>query len=190
MYPVYHAGGALSVIYIVMSLFSTIFSQILLAAELIGLWFTYKKMNLPGWKGIIPFYNFYILFEELWEVKHFWRMIIYCVIFTVSFIIGEVLMIVGGVFSYNVTPDASLSVSGIVFVILGILFFITALVMVIMMIVILVNIYRKTAKAFGLKKTWVWGLFFVPYIMFPIIGFNRKIVYYGPVEHLEKVEQA
>lgn len=189
MYPVYYTGGAFSAAYVLMSILSFIFSHILLAIQLVGFWFTYKKMNLPGWKGLIPFYNVYTLFEELWEKKYFWRSLIFCAICVASFIVGEVLFAVGGVFTYRPYPDASLGVTGLALLIIGIVFFVAAIVMLILAFVIYYKIYHKTAKAFGLKKAWVWGMIFVPYIMFPIIGFNRNIVYYGPVEHLEPVEE-
>lgn len=181
MYPIYYGGGVTTIMYALMSVLSFIFSNILLGVELIGCWFTFKKMDLPGWKGIIPIYNIYVLFEELWEIKYFWRGIIYAAVFAVSFIIGEILFAIGGIFSYTPYPDYSLATTSIVLLIIGIMFFVAALVTLIMSFVVFFKIYHKTAKAFGLKTAWVWGMIFVPYIIFPIIGFNRKIVYYGQI---------
>lgn len=42
-----------------------IFGTIYTLAGLFGLWMIFKKMGEPGWKGIIPFYNFYVLGEKL-----------------------------------------------------------------------------------------------------------------------------
>lgn len=35
-------------------------------ATLIGMWVIFTKMGYPGWKGIIPLYNMYILADKLW----------------------------------------------------------------------------------------------------------------------------
>lgn len=35
-------------------------------ASLVALWFIFKKMGREGWEAIIPFYNIYVLFEELY----------------------------------------------------------------------------------------------------------------------------
>ena len=187
MFPIYYGyGGAASVLSVLMTIVSFIFSNLLLGVQLIGCWFTYKKMHLPGWKGIIPLYNVYVLFEELWETKYFWRGVICFGIFALSFITGEVIFTVGGVSSLAAYPGMPLPTSVIVTMIIGILFFIASLVMLIMSFVVFFKIYHKTAKAFGLKTAWVWGMLFVPYIMFPIIGFNRNIVYYGPVNTIKE----
>ena len=83
-------------------------------------------------------------------------------------------------------PGMPLPTSVIVVMIIGILFFIAALVMLILSFVVFFKIYHKTAKAFGLKTAWAWGMMFVPFIMFPIIGFNRNIVYYGPINTIKE----
>lgn len=189
MFGLYYGGGAVSALYGIMSVLSFLFSHILLGVELIGFWFTYKKMNLPGWKGIIPFYNVYVLFDELWETKHFWRSLIYCGVFAVSFIIGEIFFFVGNVFSARGYRGDGFNMTSPVLLIIGLVFFAAALVMLVLAIMIYFKLYHMTAKAFGLKTAWVWGMLFVPYIIFPIIGFHKNIVYYGKVEHLEPVEE-
>ena len=63
-------------------LMAFLMSNASIVLQLVGSWFTFKKMGMPGWKGLIPFYSTYCLFERLWDVKRFWRMIIYlCVYF-------------------------------------------------------------------------------------------------------------
>ena len=34
--------------------------------SLFGNWLVFKKMGEPGWKGVIPFYSLYVLFEKLY----------------------------------------------------------------------------------------------------------------------------
>ena len=46
-----------------------VFEVLLLAIvglSLLGNWLIFKKMGEPGWKGIIPFYSLYVLFEKLY----------------------------------------------------------------------------------------------------------------------------
>ena len=34
--------------------------------SLAGNWLVFEKMDEPGWKGIVPFYNLYVLFDKLY----------------------------------------------------------------------------------------------------------------------------
>lgn len=189
MIGIYYGGGTVAALALsVMSIISVIVSHILLAIQLVGCWFSFKKMDLPGWKGIIPIYNTYVLFSELWETGKFWRMIIFSCISAVSFIIGEILFAVAGIFSVHSYPEVTMGTAGLAMVIAGSVFLIAGIVMLVLAFILCLKIYKMTAKAFGLKTAWAWGMIFVPYIMFPIIGFNRNIVYYGKVEHLEPVD--
>lgn len=38
----------------------------------IAQWRIFAKAGQPGWKSIIPFYNSYILYKIVWQVKWFW----------------------------------------------------------------------------------------------------------------------
>lgn len=42
------------------------FSFVVGVVTLIAGWFIYKKMGLKGWEAIVPFYNLYVLFRELY----------------------------------------------------------------------------------------------------------------------------
>ncbi len=44
--------------------------------QVIGYWKVFKKMDEPGWKSLIPFYNTYIMFKRTWSTGAFWVMII------------------------------------------------------------------------------------------------------------------
>lgn len=180
-YSPYAGAGAFgTILSIIGSLISWLISNAALALTLIGLWFTFKKMYLPGWKGIIPFYNSYILFEKLWDVKQFWRFIIYVIVYVVSFIFGIILFGLGGIFAVA-GGRRSFEIASVIPMLIGLSFMIAAVVMIILAMVIMFRLYQRLAQAFALKSAWAWGLLFVPYIMLPIIAFNRKIVYYGPV---------
>lgn len=42
------------------------FSWVLAIVQLAGNWMVFKKMGREGWEGIIPVYNLYVLFKELY----------------------------------------------------------------------------------------------------------------------------
>lgn len=174
MTSIYAASSA------IYSLISWLASNVVVVLQLIGMWFTFRKMGLPGWKGIIPYYSTYVLFEKLWDKKMFWRWIIYMIVFTCTMVIGSLMIMFGGIFLASGSADAA----GIVLLIIGILFLIASLVMMILAMVINYQLYKRLAHAFGLKDAWAWGLLFLPYVFLPIIGFHKRIVYYGPVNHV------
>ncbi|MBQ7218418.1 MAG: hypothetical protein IJS27_02840 [Ruminococcus sp.] len=154
------------------------------ALELVGLWFTFRKMGLPGWKGIIPFYGTYVLFQKLWDVKQFWRMIIYTGIYAGTFLFGYLFSVFGGVFAVTGSDYRAMSISGVIFLILGILLMIASIVFLILMPMLQFQLYKKLAHAFGLKDSWAWGLLFLSFVFLPIIGFHKNIMYYGPVNQV------
>ena len=63
--------------YLMSTMMSTMISWALAACAFVGSWFTFKKMGLPGWKGIIPYYNMYVMFDKVWEKKKFWTYVIF-----------------------------------------------------------------------------------------------------------------
>ena len=154
------------------------------ALELVGLWFTFRKMGLPGWKGIIPYYGTYVLFQKLWDVKRFWRMIIYLGVYAGTFIFGYLLTVFGGVFTATGSDYRAMSLSGVIFLILGISALIASIVFLVLSLVIQFQLYKRLAYAFGLNDAWAWGLLFLSFIFLPIIGFNKRISYYGPMNQV------
>ncbi|HYR63833.1 MAG TPA: DUF5684 domain-containing protein [Actinomycetota bacterium] len=47
-------------------------------------------------------------------------------------------------------------------------------------IVFQVLIYLDLSKAFGKSEGYAVGLFFLPFVFYPILGFSRDVRYYGP----------
>lgn len=41
-----------------------------------ALWRLFAKAGRPGWAGLIPLYNLYVLFDIVWETKCFWYQLI------------------------------------------------------------------------------------------------------------------
>ena len=50
-----------------LALVSSLIQVVIILLNIIGLFKIYQKMGKPGWKGIIPFYNMYGLYDELWD---------------------------------------------------------------------------------------------------------------------------
>lgn len=116
---------------------------VLLAA---GLWKTFDKAGEAGWKAIIPFYNFYILFKIVWQGKMFWW-----------FIAGVILT---GVFS-------TLALNSNLFAYLSIALMIVTSVMVAVL-------WYDVSLAYGHGLGYFLGLYFLNPIFIMILGFGSS----------------
>jgi hypothetical protein len=67
---------------------------VLVVLPLIANWNIYKKMGEPGWKGIIPYYNTYVLCCHVWNRKIFW--------WIAGLSIAEIFFAVAGASSFNI----------------------------------------------------------------------------------------
>lgn len=111
--------------------------------NIIGLFKIFQKMGMPGWKGIIPIYNMYGLYNVLWEKKYFW-----------VYLVAQLCL---GVFK----SDGS-----------NLLISLVTLVMSVLTIVLGMKLYIKLAKAFGKGTGFgVLTFFFAP-ICLAILGFG------------------
>lgn len=50
---------------LIIGLFVFLFQLAIAVVVLAGVWKTYEKMGKPGWAGIVPIYNLYVLTEVL-----------------------------------------------------------------------------------------------------------------------------
>ena len=70
------------------------------ALILVSSWHIFKKLGMPGWKGIIPYYSDYMLFRTVWETKPFWVLVIgsgvYVVFTLIISLFLPILMLVNG----------------------------------------------------------------------------------------------
>jgi hypothetical protein len=69
---------------------------------LIANWKIYKKMGEPGWKGIIPYYNTYVMCLHVWKREIFW--------WIAGLSIAEVFFAVAGASSFNVLLGLAIAV--------------------------------------------------------------------------------
>ena len=67
------AGLAFGAMYIV----AAILWYILLA---LGRWRMFEKMGQPGWKGFIPVYADYVLYDACWQTTFFWISLVAAII--------------------------------------------------------------------------------------------------------------
>ena len=125
-----------------LALVSSLIQVVIILLNIIGLFKIYQKMGKPGWKGIIPFYNMYGLYDELWDKKYFW-----------GYLLAQAVML-------NPSSPSSL------------LFSVADLVLSVAMIVVVMKLYIKLAKAFGKGTGFgVLTFFFAP-ICLAILGFG------------------
>ena len=166
------------------SIFSTLLSWASLAAQMIGSWFTFKKMGLPGWKGIIPFYNYYVLFDTVWEKKKFWRYITLLIITVGLCILYAIVLGVLAVAAYLVADAGSRSdaMSYLVALIIVSVVFIGAMIAAMVVLLILMyKLFSRLAKCFGKSKGFAFGLLFLNPIFMMILGFDKS-EYYTMIE--------
>lgn len=125
-----------------LAIVSSLIQVVIILLNIIGLFKIYQKMGKPGWKGIIPFYNMYGLYDELWDKKYFW-----------GYLLAQAVML---------NPSSPS----------GLLFSVADLVLAVAMIVVVMKLYIKLAKAFGKGTGFgVLTFFFAP-ICLAVLGFG------------------
>ena len=125
-----------------LALVSSLIQVVIILLNIIGLFKIYQKMGKPGWKGLIPFYNMYGLYDELWDKKYFW-----------GYLLAQAVML---------NPSSPS----------GLLFSVADLVLAVAMIVVVMKLYIKLAKAFGKGTGFgVLTFFFAP-ICLAVLGFG------------------
>ena len=133
----------------------------------VALWKTFEKMGEDGWKGIIPFYNYYVLFDVLWEVKAFLKYII-------STIVAGILMGVGATMMTTFVIISAYSGGGMGGAAAGVILLIVSIILMIYAEIIWIRLMYRVSLAFGHGIGFTVGLVFVPFIMFLILGFGSS----------------
>lgn len=112
-------------------------------------WKIFQKFGRKGWEGIIPIYNRYIFFNEVWDKKVF-LMDLFFTFIGIAFAIA---------FSYT-----EMFIYDLLVVFINIVRFI-----------IQFMFCNKTADVFGKGKYFGIWLAFFPIICYPILAFGRAI---------------
>ena len=130
---------------------SLILTVVYYVLVVIGFWKVFEKGGEPGWKSLIPVYNWYIIYKMCWKTDMFWAFLGFSVA-------SSVLM--------------NLPVTGFMFYLMLALGLIAA--------VIRALAYYNVSLAFGHGIGYFLGLYFLEPIFFMIIGFGGSR-YQGPV---------
>ena len=136
---------------------------VILAIAIISLWRIYEKMGEPGWKGIIPFYNIWVMVEKLKKPRFWFWIQVVCsaLIIGISVITAGILVI---------AMQAQEDIAGIIAVI-GLF----TLVVAVVALVYQIRIYYALAKSFGYGIGFTVGLVLLPIVFFPILAFGDSV---------------
>ena len=123
------------------------------ALSLIGKYFIFEKMGMPGWKSMIPIYSDYLLFRELIGAGYFW----------------------GYIASALLAGSCSALVTiGMVSGVMEFLFIITAVAACTVTIAIQIKLAHSLSKSFGHGIGYTFGLVFIEPIMLMILGLGNN----------------
>lgn len=170
--PETHAGGGIiPLLFIGIWMVSMLLVIGLVAMQLISRWFIFKKMGMPGWKGIIPFYSNYQLFRTVWSTKAFWAYIIgmgvYYALYMVVYVFSVMSMVLTGMKTAKALPVV-LIVMAAVMILLSVAFLVYAL-------VIMFKLNNRLAKAFGKSTGFAVGLTLLEPIFGMILAFDKSV---------------
>ena len=123
------------------------------ALSLIGKYFIFEKMGMPGWKSLIPIYGDYLLFRELIGSGYFW----------------------GYIASALLAGSCSALVTiGMVSGVMEFLFVIAAVASCTVTIAIQIKLAHSLSKSFGHGIGYTFGLIFIEPIMLMILGLGNN----------------
>ena len=129
---------------------------------LVCLWYTYVKMGLLGWQGIVPFYNIWVLAKTLKKTQSwFW------------IILGSFLVVAAG--SVFVLALAIIALQQGAPALTGTAAIVAAIVTTAASLVLLVYSIRLTyalSRSFGYGAGFTVGLILLPFVFLPILAFG------------------
>lgn len=114
--------------------------------RVITYWLLFQKAGEPGWKSLIPGYNFYTLYRLVWSTRAFWIWVVCVVVYAVL---------------NNLSADGS-AMSAV-----------AGLVQLAAVIIDYISLY-KLSKAFGHGVGFFLGLFFLQPIFLLILAFGSS----------------
>lgn len=119
--------------------------------EAIAQWKIFSKMGVPGFYGLIPFFNDYILFKKCWTTKLIW--FYWIATLYVNCIDPKS---IGNMMEFTL------------YAIFG-------------TISIAIELWKnkKLSDAFGQSLAFSFGMIFLPFIFYPILGFSENKKYIG-----------
>ncbi len=133
---------------------------LVLVLILVSMWKIFVKMGEPGWKGIIPIYNLWVLVDRLHKPKSWFWIIV----------IGS---IAAGCLSGYVTAQSAAQMASIGYMTGGLGFVgIAVFLLAIVLLVYCIMLYHALSKAFGHGVGFTIGLILLSVVFFPILAFG------------------
>lgn len=161
---------AATTLFVVSYIVSILVSLGVAALMMVSCWHIFKKLGMPGWKGIIPYYSDYMLFKTLWKTKPFWVL----VISSGAYLFVTLLMSIALFFVMlaNMSSESLKAVEAFLIVFAVVIGVLTIALMVIA-IVLTFMLHLRLAKAFGKGTGYAFGLTFISVVFYPILAFGK-----------------
>ena len=157
--------------FVISYLISMLVSMGVTALMMVSKWHIFKKLGMPGWKGIIPFYSDYMLFRTVWITKPFWVLVVAAGVYTMVSMITAILMPVLVLLTGNTLDDDEMITLLIVF---GIIFGLLTLTLSVIALIIKFRLNIRLASVFGKGVGFVLGLTFISVVFYPILAFGKS----------------
>ena len=136
---------------------------------IVGQWKVFEKAGQPGWCAVIPYYNTWKLYE-ISGVKP---------VFSLFLVGGMFCNIIGNSLSIAAqSGDSYIAAFGLV----SILFSFISIGLNITSIVFSIKAALNLAVYCGKEQVYGLGLAFLPFIFYPMLGFDKNVTYNKPVE--------
>jgi hypothetical protein len=155
--------------------FFGLFYAAIFALIFVSYWKIYVKMGVPGWKGIVPFYNIRVMVERLRKPRSWFWILFACLM---------VILVLTGLFTgwmivnakNGTDPGAMLGTTGMpgeaVFAMIAMGYSILILAVSVVALIYEIRLYLALTKAFGYDAIFTLGLFLLPIVFFPILAFG------------------
>ena len=131
---------------------------VLVAFLLVAGWKIFKKAGEPGWKILIPIHNIYVMYKILDMADWFW------ITLGVS-LCCELIITPNTTADGNINPTDTVSAISVM---------IATIVNLVVTIWASVLYSIRLSKSFGHGKGYAFGIFFLPYIFWLILGFGES----------------
>lgn len=180
-------AGVFAGLYFIFIALSVLCSWAAVACQFVGSWMFFKKMGLPGWKGIIPFYSTYVLFDTVWDKNKFKKylglsiaIIAAAVVYYILLFLSMVIGIVG--YETGAGTDAGI-IFFVTFIIFSIIICVAEITLAVLLIILEYQLYSRLAKSFGKGTGFAFGLLFLSPVFFMILGFDKSLFLGKPAEY-------
>lgn len=166
--------------FVFLALFAFVVPLLIFAAVIltfIASWKVHEKAGLPGWSGIIPYYNYYARAARVGMVDTFWKCLKILALTIGVSIVGVMVAIVSAIALIGAEAAESVMTIGILLsTLLDLAVAISAgalMIWAIWAIVQLVKIDIKFISYFGKGTGFAIGMLLVPYVFYPMLAWGQ-----------------